>query len=201
MAIQKDLNEYRREAFAITDRKLSLLNPARLKFWKDRSGVLEDISLNLILNKYPSVEPLKINYVWRNKPEEKSDNYIVKAMIKKYNTRDYGVFGFDVHLEVCARHWLIMSEKERVRLLDHELRHLSVRINEDGSPFKDSTGRIVVDIVPHDIVVMTFIDEIEEYGIGKDLEPLAKVILREHKRRSETVGNKEDDSNQSQEAE
>ena len=167
----------------ITGGKISRMNQEGTIFWKDTSGVLESLGNKIIKEKYPILQSIKVNYVWRNHREWIIEGeYAKRATVRKYNKRDRDIFGYDVQVEVAADLWVKASDRDNYRTIDHELRHVEIPLDEDGNPKSDSVGRTRVEIMDHDVIIETFEEELEEYGISKDMIPTYKKISKAYRK-------------------
>jgi hypothetical protein len=71
----------------------------------------------------------------------------------------------------------LVSDVQRRAVLDHELCHAGVRVDDDGAPIIDERGRVSYRIRKHDLE--EFSDIVERYGCWKrDIEAFAKSLAR-----------------------
>ena len=70
----------------------------------------------------------------------------------------------------------------------HELKHIEVKTNDDGTIKFDSEGRIQCNLLPHDICLMRFEEEIAKFGFSADEEATLKRLNKLYKK---FKGNKE----------
>lgn len=68
----------------------------------------------------------------------------------------------------------LVSDLQRRALLDHELTHAGVKVNDDGAPIVDERGRVTYRIRKHDLE--EFSDIAERWK--RDLEAFAKALAR-----------------------
>lgn len=72
--------------------------------------------------------------------------------------------------------WQRFGEAQRAALMDHELMHCQVAVDEDGEERRDALGRVVCRVRGHDIE--EFRDVVSRHGLWKeDLEKFARSCL------------------------
>jgi len=143
-----------------------------MKFCQDKTGKLAKLLFSTISKnqEYNILKNLNFLLVWREgKPAKDGDGGNIAAQVRVLPNRLRDLFGFDVEIEVCKDIWDRVDLKWKIRLLWHELRHFYVEVDEDTNlPVKDKENRIAVSIVPHDLVIRTFKDEIIKFGVDID---------------------------------
>lgn len=123
---------------------------------------------------------LKFIYVWRLEPKME-DGKLIIASVNKLSNRDRDVFGVDVRLEVDKAAWKLLSKEDKIKVLDHELMHIYMERDgeleegvEENSPedtrdFKyDKDGRVCFYMVPHDLDIRRFKEEMMRYGLSSE---------------------------------
>ena len=150
---------------------------------RDRSKELETMYRKVVgkdNQHFPELQLLRFLFTYRQgKPEWTKDNLIVYAQVRKLPPRERDVYLFDVELRVWKEGWDEMSPKQKRRTIWHELRHIQVDLDEDFKPHLDSENRIKFYLAPHDIVIKTFKDEIEKFGLNPiDKQPIE--LLSKH---------------------
>lgn len=148
---------------------------AGIRYYKDKTGKLKKFADKIIKSEkdYLPLKHLEILFVWREgKPKRDPDGGWIAAEASVLSARNRDIFGFDAQIEVSIAIWDTLSPEWRRRLIWHELRHLEVEMEGDGSgklvPARDKAGRIVISLVPHDISLRTFKAEIDKFGIDTD---------------------------------
>jgi hypothetical protein len=158
-----------------------------MKHSHDKQGVIKGIADDLIkrLPDFKNIRDAKIRvfYVWRAKPRI-DDGQVVAARVSKLSSRWRDILHKDVEIEVCEGIWGKLNTHWRQRLVGHELHHLQVYRQEDNpEAFEvDNDGRLIVDVVPHDLVIRTFAAEVERYGFLTPELPMAAVIAKAYHR-------------------
>lgn len=150
---------------------------------------------NDILCRYPSHKPLldakvKIDIIMVS-PEYGEDGQPVNDALKKNGVRAFGItrklppkdraMGRG-DAEVCldADWWQHAEEKQRVALLDHELHHISVKVNKAAAPVKEDDGRPKIVLRKHDYEFGWFNVIAERHGIFSLEVEQAKAIADNH---------------------
>ena len=107
-------------------------------------GVIE-VFFNVMEERFPNLINLKIKFVFDTKRRVKQGEVVLATTelasekIKYFSKDDVAVEGYDVVIIVDMKAWELASDKDKVRLMSHELRHI----------FIDETGK--VKLLPHDI--------------------------------------------------
>lgn len=135
---------------------------------------------------FPELNLLRFLFTWREgKPEWSKDNQVIMAQVKKLPPRERDVYLFDIELRVWYDGYQEMNHKQKRRTIWHELRHVQVDLDEDFKPTLDSENRIRFHLAPHDIVIRTFADEVEKFGVNpQDKHPIQ--LLNHHLRKLNT---------------
>lgn len=157
-----------------------------VKYRKDETGKLEKLASSIIKKDtdYISLKHVRILFIWRDGPPRKDEDGLkvaAQASILSSKLRD--LFAYDCQVEVSEEIWDRLSPEWRRRLMWHELRHFYVELDEETSePVKDKEGRVVISIVPHDVIVRTFRAEVEKFGVDTSDLPIFKFAARIVKR-------------------
>ena len=107
-------------------------------------GVIE-VFFNVMEERFPNLINLKIKFVFDTKRRVKQGEVVLATTelasekIKYFSKDDVAVEGYDVVIIIDMKAWELASDKDKIRLMSHELRHV----------FIDETGR--VRLLPHDI--------------------------------------------------
>lgn len=70
----------------------------------------------------------------------------------------------DATIIFCVEHWQKISQAERIALVDHELTHLVLVVDEDGRPIADDAGRPRLKMRPHDFELGVFDVIVQRHG-------------------------------------
>lgn len=159
-----------------------------MKLELEKSGSVERI-FNEVIEEYPDeFEFLSENAVFqfttREKPTYDEDGQEIAATAHKLSNRERDLYGSDFEICVYLPYWDELADEQRKRLIYHELLHCWVAEDEEDAtyPAYDNDGRIIIGIVPHDLVVKTFKAEIEEFGLQSGDLPLAEFFYNQYKR-------------------
>ena len=174
-----------------------------MKFKKDKSGQLEK-AVSWCIKKYrKDLECLSFLCVWRDK-EKIQDGKLVAAEVCKLSNKNRDVFDYDVMLEVDLEHWKSISKEEKKKLIFHELQHVKVayELSEEknpkeeqeqktaqeifeelldepdivGEPKRDKQDRVVFSIIPHNLEVSRFKQELLTFGLSPEEEALRQFL-------------------------
>ena len=159
------------------------------KHFQDTIGKISKIA-NRIIKEEPDYAPLKhlnILFVWKEgKPSTDEDSRPIVACATVLPKKIRDLFGFDVSVEVNEDIWTRLTSDWKYRVCWHELRHFSVEMDEEThQPIRDKDGRILVHTKSHNIVVKTFKEEIEKFGVEveeMDLFRYLKSVLKRVKK-------------------
>ena len=129
---------------------------------------------------------MEILFCFRSEPDFDDDGGIVLAKASKLGNKQRDVFGYAFMIVVAHDLWREMPKKKRLRLLWHELNHLQIMYDEDGNPETDAEGRVKTWLQKHDLIVRSFKEEIEKFGLDADALPTAKYLGRAYRIYKET---------------
>jgi hypothetical protein len=141
------------------------------KHRRDESGELFGFAKQIVKKKpeFKLLKSIRILFTWRDTPRKDDEGAPVAARASKLGPQLRDLMGKDAMIEVYEGVWSRLDKPWKRRLIEHELRHIRVVTKEeDGQEIidRDKEGRVKVEIVPHDVVIKTFKDEIEEWGIS-----------------------------------
>ena len=159
-----------------------------MKHWKDVSGELKKYADHWIKKElaFKQLKDLEILFCFRSEPDFDDDGELVAAKASKMGTKQRDVFGYAFMIVVAHDLWKEMSKSQRLRLIWHELNHLQVQYDEDGNLMTDAEGRVKIWLQKHDLVVRSFKDEIEKFGLDAGTAPTAKYLGRAYRTYKET---------------
>lgn len=122
---------------------ISVLDRMMAKYHKDLTEVeLRVCCLMAIPAKNDKGEPLA--------PAVKLNGYPCQAIIKIISYKDRVAGREDVEITIDADNWEKLSEAERDALIDHELTHIEVQRDDEGTVKADDCGRPKVKMRLHD---------------------------------------------------
>lgn len=112
---------------------------------------LEQLANGLIKAHHPSLEAVRIAYVFRDQAPV-SNGKTVAGMTYRCDDRNFALHHFDFVIEIAKDVWQDATNDFRRALMDHELCHPRLVLDEDGRPIRDEkTGRLKVGINKHDV--------------------------------------------------
>jgi hypothetical protein len=115
------------------------------------------------------------------------DGRLTLARIRKLSDREREVAPYDADIEINRDVWHShdFSDADKVTLLDHELCHLRVVLDDEGFPQRDTRDRICYRIRKHD--VEEFHEVAERHGpYDHGLQQFARSLMARQKPRAET---------------
>jgi len=154
-----------------------------MKHWKDKTGALEKYAKYWLV-KEPAFKQLKdidILFCFRSEPDFDSDGGVILAKASKLGNKSRDVFGYAFMIVVAHDLWREMSKRKKLQLMWHELNHLQITYDEDGTPITDAEGRVKIWLLKHDLVVRSFTSEIEKFGLSAEELPTAKFLSRAYR--------------------
>ena len=143
----------------------------------------------MCLDKWPEFKPLKrlhFLFLWKlNEPRFDEEGGFVVAQTRKLPVRERDVYGKDVEIEFCRQLWQDMNPKKRLRVMYHELKHICPELDENFNWIIDDDGRLKFKLIKHDIVVKTFKDEVDEFGLMSNDVPAATILAEALRKKEE----------------
>jgi len=123
----------------------------------------------------------KIALAWRLGAKPDKDGRVVLGLCKKASDLDRELKDLDFVIVLNAEHWDKFSDAQRAALLDHELCHAQVELDEaSGEPRTDARGRTVYRVRGHDLE--EFREVVERHGLYKaDLAAFARACAKQKK--------------------
>ena len=113
------------------------------------------VGLKVVKEHHPDLASINIGYLFRDAAPI-SRGRITMGVCVKVDDRNYVYGGKDVIIEVGRDVWDVLDSELREVLIDHELNHVGVELDEKGNPVLTNNSRPKVFIKPHDI---------EEFGV------------------------------------
>lgn len=112
---------------------------------------LEQLANNIIKAHYPKLEVLKIAYLFREQAPI-SGGKVTCGMTYRCDDRQYALHHHDFVIEIGKDVWDDASDDFRRALMDHELAHVGLVLDEGGVPIRDEkTSRLKVCVNKHDV--------------------------------------------------
>ncbi len=96
-------------------------------------------------------------------PALKHHGYPAAAIIRAMPQKDRAAGSADVRLVINAGWWEEASKRQREALLDHELTHLELQRDENGTVKTDDCGRPKIKIRSHDFQVGGFEEVVKRH--------------------------------------
>lgn len=150
-----------------------------LKYQKDKKGELKEVFDAVKDERFSLLcEMAEINYVFRTTQKKDDEGRMVLGEARKLSNRERDLYGYDFEICVHKKSWKQLNEKQKVRLAWHELNHCVVKVDREGVGKYDKAGRVEIGIRPHDIVLKTFMEEIEIFGPSEAEESVIKRISK-----------------------
>lgn len=129
------------------------------------SGHQKDLAAladSIIVQHRPMLKILKIQYIFRDVAPI-TDEKVIAGMCYRCDDRNRAIHGQDFIIEISKDVWEEATDEFKLALMDHELGHVGIRLDEDGQPgIDEKSGRIKSYIHKHDIE--EFEDVLERHG-------------------------------------
>jgi len=119
------------------------------------------IGTRLVKDHFPNLLSINVGYLFRDQAPM-SRGRLTLGMTVKVDDRNHVYSGKDVIIEIGRDAWDRLDDELRSILIDHELCHIGVDLDEKGNPELTNNGRPKVYIRPHDIEEFTEI--LDRYG-------------------------------------
>lgn len=110
---------------------------------------------------HPDLRSINVGYLFRDAAPI-SRGRITLGITVKVDDRNYVYGGKDVLIEIGRDVWDQMDDELREVLIDHELSHIGVELDDQGNSVLTNNGRPKVFIKPHDIE--EFQEILDRYG-------------------------------------
>lgn len=125
---------------------------------------------------HPHLADALILLAWRVGWSEDKDGKLILGQCKKASDLGKELREHDFVILLNKEAWETLSDSQREALLDHELSHCAVSLDDKGKPRKDDRGRTVYRLRKHDIEDFTAV--IRRHGCYKrDLEDFVHAAL------------------------
>ena len=114
-------------------------------------------------------------WVHGNKPD--ADNRLVLGKCHPVTEADRELHGYDRKISLNREAWEVLTEAQRLALVDHELCHIAPQLDEDGEQKEDGHGQKLWRTVKH--YIEEFVEIVERHGLYKaDLAKFADIALK-----------------------
>lgn len=137
-------------------------------YYTDAPAEVADIAARLIAKHHPDVQEVETRITYKfawavakdgeeePQPPLKLHGVPCLALIRlvPYRNRVCGMD--DVVVEIDGKQWEGMDDAERAALIDHELYHLVLSRDKEGTPRSDDAGRPKFKLRPHDFEIGGF---------------------------------------------
>ncbi len=133
----------------------------------------------LVDKHHEDLHQARIALAWCTSWKRNVDGQMILGKCKKASDLDREVSEFDFVILLNRTFWThtAVSDLQRRALLDHELHHAALVLDERGEPVEDERGRKVYRVRKHDIEEFTGV--VQRYGCYKaDLELFAKALRK-----------------------
>jgi hypothetical protein len=158
-----------------------------VRHWKDDTGELEKEAKPIIEESFPELAAVNILFTFRDPPAKAGAGKVVAGTCRAISARDRDLFGYDFEICMAEAVWGQLLRRQKKRLTWHELRHARVDLDEDGNPVLDKEERVKIWVEDHDIDVRTFHEEIEEFGMDRELNQLTTFFVKTRRKAKEDV--------------
>lgn len=112
---------------------------------------LEAVAQPILEKSHSYLKMIKIAYMFREEGAV-SEGKVVAGMAVKVDDRNWTLHKYDALIEIAKDVWAEASDNFRNALMDHELSHIRIRFDDQGSIVMDEkTNRIKVFLARHDI--------------------------------------------------
>lgn len=138
-----------------------------------------DMCSILVEEHHEEITNARIALAWALSWKQDVDGHVKLGQCKKASDLDRELHPFDFVILLNAEWWQDgrVTDDQRRALLDHELCHATVKLDEDGEPARDTMDRVIYRLRKHDIEEFTEI--VARHGTYKrDLERFASALRR-----------------------
>ncbi len=141
---------------------------------------------------HEEIRDARIALAWQTSWTPDVDGHVTLGQCRKVSELEREIadlLSYDFVILLRQEFWLdpLTTDLQRRALLDHELEHASVKLDDHGDPVLNERGRVVYRIRKHDLEEFSAIAD--RYGCWKkDLEHFATVLERARSRPREYVG-------------
>lgn len=121
------------------------------------------IAARIIRDHRPELADLNLCYMWRDEAVSMGEGRVVAGQCVHVSDRDYAIHGHDFLILFARDVWTAADKEFLPAIVDHELAHVGIRLDEHGDRVVDEdTGRVKTYCRHHDIE--EFADVLERHG-------------------------------------
>src|SRR5438067_2592834 len=153
----------------------------------DEGRAMYRLLRELVTAHHPDLLGANIALAWCTSWKPDADGIVTLGKCKKASDLDRELAVYDFIILLRESFWIdpLVTDAQRRALLDHELCHAAVKLDEHGEPVEDERGRVVYRVRKHDIEEFTEI--VERHGTYKrDLETFATALDRARHKADDT---------------
>lgn len=118
------------------------------------------------------LEGVKIGIAWHEGWRPDADGMQTHGKAIKRTDLDRSLDGYDAIIEINKKSWAAFDDKQKRRLIAHELEHIQIAKDRNGTDVYDDKDRIVLRMKRHNIA--DFKSILDEFGT--EIEPTAEEI-------------------------
>ena len=142
-------------------------------------GPIYSLCLDIVDAHHEHLSEARIALAWHRGWKQHKDGRLTLGKCKKASDldRELAPFDFVILLRQAFFEDAEVSDAQRLALLDHELSHAEVELDQDGEPKRDTKDRVVYRTRKHDLE--EFSSVVRRHGLWKnDIEAFAAAIER-----------------------
>jgi len=164
-------------------------------FKVDDTNDIEKIFTKILKKHFKELTVLNFLYVFRKNPTY-DDGKVIAAEVFKLPVRDRDMWGYDVRVEAYSEYWEQATTKLKYRIAFHELSHIGLiydneneedeesgEVSANNNPIvkEDKEGRIMFELLPHDLNLLRFEAELKKYGLNEEEDDMRLFLNKVHK--------------------
>jgi hypothetical protein len=111
---------------------------------------------------------VNIAIAWHTGWRPDADGVRIHGKAVKHSELEHDRSGFDWTLELSEPVWKALSERDKLRLIMHELAHIHIASDKNGTPWLDDKNRVVTRTSKHDVA--DFKSIIQKFGLPENLQ-------------------------------
>jgi len=161
-----------------------------VRYWQDKTKELRQYFIKVrerMPDDFAHFNHVKVNFLFRDPPDTDSDGLggetIIAGYAKKLGNKERDIYGYDFEICMAAAVWKEATKKQKFRLMWHEMTHCQIDYEEDeATPARDKDGRVRTWIKPHDVLMRTFYEEVEKFGLEPGERAQIEKMLESHEK-------------------
>jgi hypothetical protein len=126
----------------------------------------------IIRTRRADLKDVKIGIAWRLGWRPDADGKRTLGQCRKRGDLDRELDSYDFIILLNEDAWPTFNDRQKERLMFHELGHAQLSLDANGQPKRDDRNRLICRIRKHEI--QDFRDVVEIYGWEEDLQELAE---------------------------